>query len=148
MQEKRDTILTLLTAVSCSFKNASASRNSFTNFSVAASTDSLSAKASLSSFSRFRKSSLSSLSNPITVGVCGRDSRSVLRPSITGLTGVMLRDVDAGVDGVGDVGAFFADAVVADREPGLPGNAHSASSTYSPPRHRAISASRAAVYFW
>ena len=69
MQEKkRDTILTLLTAVSCSFKNASALRNSFTNFSVAASTDSLSAKASLSAFSRFRKSSLSSLTNPINVG--------------------------------------------------------------------------------
>jgi len=56
----------------------------------------------------------------------------------------MLRDVEAGVEGLGDEGGFFA----ADGTPPFPGSTHSASSTLSPDRQMANSASRAAMYFW
>jgi len=55
----------------------------------------------------------------------------------------MLREVDEGVLGGGDVGSLLvADAVAA-----LPGSAHSASSTISPDRHRTNSASKREMYF-
>lgn len=127
--------------VSCSLRKASSSLSSLTSFWAAMRADSLSASWSLSSFSRFKNSSRSSLSKPTTVGVCGLLSRS-RRPSIAGRTGVMLR-VD---EGVGDVGAFFGGTAPAAFA--LSDVAHSTWSTVPPARHIAISASRAAMYFW
>jgi len=63
-----------------------------------------------------------------------------------GFTGVILREVDAGVLGGGDVGGFLVvDAV--DAMAALPGSTHSISSTVSPDRHRASSASKRVMYF-
>lgn len=62
-----------------------------------------------------------------------------------GIVGVMLRDTDAGVEGVGEVGGFLA---ALDGTPGFPGTIHWASSTCSPARQRANSASKDAMYFW
>lgn len=85
----------------------------------------------------------------MTVGVWGRDSSSLRNPSMLGLIGVMLLLMVAGVDGAGEVVVFLGGAVagvVAD--PAFPGvKVHSFSSTVSPPRHLANSASKAAMYF-
>lgn len=132
--------ITWLAEASCSFKNASSSLSSLTNFSAAIKALSFSAKESLSSFSRLKNSSRSSFSKATTVGVCGRLSRS-RKPSTIGLTGVMLRELDMEV-GVGDVAGFLGGAA-----PGFPRGTHSVSLTCPPERHIASSASRAAICF-
>jgi hypothetical protein len=101
---------------------------------------SFSASASLSSFSLLRKSSLSSLSSPTTVGVCGLESKSPFNPSITGFTGVMLRAGDGEVD--------VAMGLFAWVEGALSGVAQSPGSTAPPDRQIASSASSASIYFW
>ena len=120
-------------------RNVSSSLSSVTSLFAAASAVSLSANWSLSSFSRLRNSSLSSLSRPTTVGVAGRLSVPSERMlSSAGMTGVMLL-VD---EGVGDVGAFFGATM------GLSCVTQSAWSTEPPDRQIATSASSAAMYFW
>lgn len=103
---------------SCSLRNVSSSRSSLTSFSAEVNALSFSANRSLSSFSLRRKSSRSSLSMPITVGVCGRLSISDLRPSKIGFTGVIL----LAVEGVGDEVGFLETPT---EDMGLSGVAHS-----------------------
>jgi len=107
-----------------------------------------SASWSVSSFSRLRKSSRSSLSKPTTVGVCGLLSIiiSPRRLSTNGLLGV----AGLGVDGMDDTadpgaapGAFLTSSVPALR---LSGVAHLDCSTEPPDRHVPTSASSAAMY--
>lgn len=76
---------------------------------------------------------------PMTVGVCGRLSISDLRPSKTGLTGVILLMVE----GVGDEVGFLETPTGG---MGLSGVAHSPCSTDPPERHIASSASSACMY--
>ena len=132
-------MLTFDNDASCSLRNVSSSRNSPTSLFAAAIAPSLSANWSLSSFSRFKNSSRSSLSRPTTVGVAGLLSvPSDLSESSAGIAGVWLR-VD---EGVGDAGVFLGATM------GLSDVTHSAWSTEPPDRQMAISASSAAMYFW